>query len=50
MIKSCCYIPVNVSYVITVLILPDLAESHSSPFKGRMILSCEDLVGQIPGF
>ena len=44
------YIPVDIAYIITILIFPDFRESHTSPLKSRMVLSCKNITGQSPGF
>jgi hypothetical protein len=43
------YIPVNASYIVTVLIFPYLAESNTTAFKGAMVFSGEYVPAQSPG-
>ena len=48
--KACCHVPLNVAYVITVLVLAHLGEGHAAPLKGRVVLASEDVVAQTSGF
>ena len=44
------YIPVYVSDIIAILVLPHFRKGHTSPFKSRMVFSGEDVLGEAAGF
>src|SRR5690606_6325200 len=39
------HIPVNVSYVVSKLVLAYFAKGHSAPFKCRVVLSAKNMIG-----
>ena len=43
-------VPVNVAYVVAILIFAHFREHHSPPFEGGMIFSGEDVLRQPAGF
>ena len=43
------HVPVHGTRVIAILVLPHLAEGHTTAFEGAVILPGEDLVRQGPG-
>ena len=45
---SCGNIPVDVPYVVSILVFTYFAESHSFSLEGGMVFAREDLVGQGP--
>ena len=49
MSKSCSYVPINISYIITKLVFPYFRKFHSAPFKYGMIFTGEDLVNNTFG-
>jgi hypothetical protein len=48
MVKPCGNIPVNASYIVTILIFPDLTESDTTAFKGTVIFAGEYMPAQSP--
>ena len=44
--KACRYIPVDISHVIAILVLPYLGKGHASSLEGRMVLTCKDVLAQ----
>ena len=49
MVETRSNIPVNASYIIALLVLPDLTECNSSPLKGAVVLTGKDMPGQASG-
>ena len=49
MIVACRHIPIDIPDIVTVLILPYFAESHTPSLKSRMVFSRKDITGQAPG-
>ncbi len=39
-------IPVNVAYIVTILVFPDLGKRHTSSLKGRVVLSRKYILGE----
>ena len=48
--EACRHVPVDVAYVIAVLVLAYFAEGHATPFECGVVLSGKDVVAQSAGF
>ena len=49
-VETCRHIPVNVAHVVAVLVLAHLAEGHTAPLEGGMVLPRKDVGAQSTGF
>ena len=44
LVETCSHVPVDVTHIVAILVLTHLAEGHTTPLEGRMVLSCKDVV------
>ena len=40
------HVPIDVAYIVALLILTHLRKGHAAPFEGRVVLACKNVVGE----
>ena len=44
--KTCRYVPVDISHVITILVFAHLGKGHTPALESRVVLTCKDVLAQ----